>query len=649
MQLYDSSSTMLLSLIVVLISAIVVTGQDDYCNVMHQSLLFYEANRSGRLPSTNRVSWRGNSALNDSTGSGTTDINGDGNLAGGYYDAGDHVKFGFPMAFSMTTLTWGLIEFEDAIDACGELENYLDTIKWGTDYFIKAHTAPNEYWGQVGNGGIDHSWWGPAELMPLNRPAYKIDASAPGTDLAMETAAALAAASIVFDGRKGYANYSSILLAHAQQLFSFGDTYRGVYSNSIPDAANYYNSYSGYNDEIVWATAWLYKATGQAALFARAKSDYTALQLSSQVNGQSFDWDNKAPGAAALLAQLTNSDPYVSDVKTFLNWWQQPPTGGITYTPGGLAWIREWGSNRYSANSALIAMVMGGSYVSYAKAQIGYMLGDNPMNRSLLCGYGVNPPINPHHGGAHGSTTDDINNPVNNMHILYGALVGGPDQYDGYADNRLDYVKNEVATDYNACFTAAIAGIASFTGATPSSSDDDDSTDSDSDEPITVKPTSAPIPPSAPTTPSVPTADTAVIYDDSLGPGVLDYGWATRDLQATNYTHSSSKYSTSFEPVNYSGLYFRCTSVCVDSDVNAGIEFYVTGGDVSGQVLRAYLVGANSAQVGGLVTFTVTSNWQRVFIDVSSITGLQAYGVIIQAGTGNTQPTVYVDDVSVVA
>jgi len=298
-------------------SLLSVEAADDYCQVLHQSLLFYEANRAGRLPSTERVPWRNNSALGDCTTPCTTDSNGDGNLEGGYYDAGDHVKFGLPMAWSTTTLSWGLIESESAVDQCGELSNYLETIKWATDYFIKAHISPNEFVAQVGNGGTDHAFWGPAELMTMARPAYTISPTAPGTEVAMETAAALAAAAVIFKGRDGYDGYSDILLAHARQLFTFGDTYRGVYSASIPDAANYYKSWSGYNDEIVWAAAWLYKATGNSTFLARAKSDYATLQLSGSIVGQSFDWDNKAPGVAALLAQITDSSPYTDDAQKF--------------------------------------------------------------------------------------------------------------------------------------------------------------------------------------------------------------------------------------------------------------------------------------------------------------------------------------------
>ena len=68
---------------------------------------------------------------------------------GGYYDAGDHVKFGLPMAFSVTMLSWGVTEFRKEITGQNQMGNTLAAIKWGTDYFIKAHPQPNVLWAQV--------------------------------------------------------------------------------------------------------------------------------------------------------------------------------------------------------------------------------------------------------------------------------------------------------------------------------------------------------------------------------------------------------------------------------------------------------------------------------------------------------------------
>ncbi|KAG7169951.1 Endoglucanase E-4-like 14, partial [Homarus americanus] len=82
----------------------------DYSQLLCMSFVFYEAQRSGPLPADQRVTWRGDSALDDGS-----DVGHD--LAGGYYDAGDHVKFGFPMAYTATVLAWGLIDFADGYEA----------------------------------------------------------------------------------------------------------------------------------------------------------------------------------------------------------------------------------------------------------------------------------------------------------------------------------------------------------------------------------------------------------------------------------------------------------------------------------------------------------------------------------------------------
>lgn len=70
-------------------------------------------------------------------------------LTGGWYDAGDHVKFNFPMAWSTTTLVWGLLEYRDAWQKSGELQNGLDCVKWPLDYLIKCHPNEDTYYVQV--------------------------------------------------------------------------------------------------------------------------------------------------------------------------------------------------------------------------------------------------------------------------------------------------------------------------------------------------------------------------------------------------------------------------------------------------------------------------------------------------------------------
>ena len=95
----------------------------DYASVLAESLLFYEAERSGKLPADNRVAWRGDSALGDE-------------VVGGYYDAGDHVKFGFPMAATATVLAWGGINFQEGYSRAGQLDWFTACLRCTSFQFL---------------------------------------------------------------------------------------------------------------------------------------------------------------------------------------------------------------------------------------------------------------------------------------------------------------------------------------------------------------------------------------------------------------------------------------------------------------------------------------------------------------------------------
>lgn len=445
----------------------------NYAEVLQKSMFFYEVQRSGPLPADNRVTWRSHSALNDGSDVGK-------DLTGGWYDAGDHVKFNFPMAFSATMLAWGAVDFPAGYNTSGQMKYLKSNLRFVNDYFIRCHTAPNELYGQVGNGGTDHAWWGSAEVMAMTRPAYKIDQTHPGSDLAAETAAAMAAASMVF--RSDDPAYAATLLSHAIQLYNFADTYRGVYSASITDAASYYNSFSGYNDELVWGAIWLYRATGEATWLTKAETYYANLSTESQSAIKSYKWglawDDKSAGCYALLAKLTGKSQYKEDIERHLDYWTDGYNGQrIKYTPGGLAFLDVWGALRYAINTSYLAAyykdaatttAKGTKYYSFAQSQMNYALGSNPNNRSYVCGFGINPPVKPHHRTAHGCWTNNLTGPpAASRHILYGALVGGPNNDDTYTDDRGNYVNNEVANDYNAAFSGLAAKLVQDFGGTP--------------------------------------------------------------------------------------------------------------------------------------------------------------------------------------
>lgn len=441
----------------------------NYGEALQKAIMFYEFQRSGKLPADIRNNWRGDSGLSDGSDAGI-------DLTGGWYDAGDHVKFNLPMAYSAAMLAWSVYEAEDALKESGQLEYLLKEIKWVTDYLIKCHPSADVFYYQVGNGNTDHSWWGPAEVMQMGRPSYKVDVNSPGSTVSAAAAAALAAAGVIYADRDP--GYARTCIQHAKELFSFADKTK---SDSGYTAANgFYTSSSGFYDELSWSCVWLYIATKDSAYLEKAESYVPHWGTESQSSTISYKWaqcwDDVHYGAALLLAKITGKEVYKNSTQMHLDYWSTGYNGSrISYTPKGLAWLDSWGALRYATTTAFLASVYADwsgcskekaeIYKKFAKQQVDYALGSS--GRSFVVGFGINSPKRPHHRTAHSSWADSMTVPAYHRHTLYGALAGGPDKDDSYTDEVNNYVNNEVACDYNAGFVGALAKLYGEYGGDP--------------------------------------------------------------------------------------------------------------------------------------------------------------------------------------
>ncbi|CAK9148825.1 unnamed protein product [Ilex paraguariensis] len=486
----------------------------NYRDALAKSILFFEGQRSGKLPPNQRMTWRRDSGLSDGSAMKV-------DLVGGYYDAGDNVKFGFPMAFTTTMLSWSVIEFGGLMR--GELQNAKQAIRWGTDYLLKATAQPDTIYVQVGDANRDHACWERPEDMDTPRSVFKIDRNTPGSEVAAETAAALAAASLVF--RRCDPTYSKLLVIRAIRVFEFADKYRGSYSNGLKKfVCPFYCSYSGYQDELLWGAAWLHKAT-------RNPTYLNYIQVNGQTLGadesdNTFGWDNKHVGAriilskAFLVQKVQSLHSYKGHADNYIcSLIPGNPFSQAQYTPGPLS-LNSPSLQIYSANICYILsleQVYGGllfkmddsnmqyvtstafllvTYAKYltsahmivncggtivtpkrlrtiAKKQVDYLLGDNPLKMSYMVGYGARYPQRIHHRGsslpsitAHpakiqcSSGFNIMNSQSPNPNILVGAIVGGPDQHDQFPDKRSDYEQSEPATYINAPLVGALSYLA---------------------------------------------------------------------------------------------------------------------------------------------------------------------------------------------
>ncbi|KVH96639.1 Glycoside hydrolase, family 9 [Cynara cardunculus var. scolymus] len=473
-----------------------------YGEALSKSIMFFEGQRSGFLPNDQRINWRGNSGLGDGSA-----VNVD--LTGGYYDAGDNVKFGFPMAFTTTMLAWSVIEFGEMMPP-PELRNALVAIRWSTDYLLKMVAQPDRIFVQVGDPIKDHNCWERPEDMDTARTVYMVEAPNPASDVAGETAAALAASSMAF--RSSDPGYSDTLLRTAIRVFG-GPT-------AITQTLGMVLAH--FTDELLWGAAWLGRASGDERYLDYIQSNAKSLGADENIN--EFGWDNKHAGLNVLVSKVqSNLTPFI--LFMFLAWIRtikmfrlevlegksydlesykasadsfmctlipESSSSHIAYTPGGLIY-RPGGSNLQHSTSITFLLLTYANYLErsstsincgtisvgptklrvIAKRQVDYILGENPKGMSYMVGYSDRYPQRIHHRGSsipsikdhpqfigckEGSIYCNSSNP--NPNVLVGALVGGPQEDDEYEDDRFDFKKSEPTTYINAPFVGALAFFA---------------------------------------------------------------------------------------------------------------------------------------------------------------------------------------------
>ncbi|KAI3501708.1 hypothetical protein L1887_29676 [Cichorium endivia] len=483
---------------------------DQYTEALHKALLFFNAQKSGKLPKNNGIKWRGNSGLQD--GSDVTDVKG--GLVGGYYDAGDNTKFNFPMSFAMTMLSWSVIEYEHKYKFVKEYDHARDLIKWGTDYLLRTFNSSaskiDHIYGQVGGSQNasttpdDHTCWERPEDMDYKRPTQRITS---GADLGGEMAAALASASIVF--RDDIA-YSKKLVQGAATVWTFArdSGKRSRYSRGNLFIEPYYNS-TGYYDEYMWGGAWMYYATGNISYLSLAtnagipKHAKSLMDIPSQ---RVLSWDNKSPAAMLLLTRirlfLNPGYPYEAMLSSYHNATSLTMCSYLhqyqvfNWTKGGLIQLNQGQAQnlQHVANAVFLASLYadyldaadlpgwkcGSTFIplvklrEFATSQMDYILGKNPMNMSYVVGFGKKYPTHVHHRGA-----SIPNNNVKysckggfkwmstgkpNPNTITGAMVGGPDRFDKYRDVRSNYSYTEATLAGNAGLVVALVSLTATAG-----------------------------------------------------------------------------------------------------------------------------------------------------------------------------------------
>ncbi|MDO5558879.1 MAG: glycoside hydrolase family 9 protein [Oscillospiraceae bacterium] len=487
----------------------------NYAKALQYSMYFYDANMCGtEVGEKSQYTWRDdchtydaklvldseNTNMTDSFIAANKDVldpDGDGcvDVAGGFHDAGDHVKFGMPEGYSGATLGWDYYEFRDEYDKTGQSEHAETLIRYFNDYFMKCTYLDDDgkavaFCYQVGDGDIDHQYWNAPEIDEMPRKGWFATDELISTDVLSISSASLAINYLNF--RDSDPEYAQKSLKYAEALFEFADRAEKKAVNK--DGGKGYYTSGKWEDDYCFASIWLYMCTKEKKYLDNVLSnvDYYAPSC------WTYCWNDVWAGVMTVLAEaddmygtkttnsvgkestefvdefvkMQNKSPYED-----INWWSQIEKtfdnwmNGTTpkTSPAGYAFLQVWGSARYNTATQFLAMVYDkhhgdktSKYGEWAKSQMDYLLGENPLNRCYVVGYSDISAKYPHHRAASGlSVCED---PGEQRYVLYGALVGGPDLDDNHIDVTSDWIYNEVTIDYNAAFVGACAGHYHFFG-----------------------------------------------------------------------------------------------------------------------------------------------------------------------------------------
>lgn len=391
-------------------------------------------------------------------------------LSGGWYDAGDHIKFSFTIGYAAYALLKAYDAFPEAFDdaydgsygAPNQIPDILDEVKVAADYLAAANHSPGQMIARVGSKDTSHQSWVSCDVQQGaaqdlgGSPRPILESANAGTSAL--GAAALAMMARYYPDQTEATRY----LSHARDLYAIAKANPGGYQ----DPEGMYASNRSVDDDLCAAAIELYRTTGEEAFRGEA------LQYDERAGSHywTLDHDNVhdlCRHSLTLIGEQSALDRWVADVIGSGDGGYPDSVQNGMYFVG-----KEWGTLRTALgaafSAALLASVTDSESQSrvaheFALSQLNFALGDNSYGRSFLIGVGENPPQNPHHRNACGCVDveecDEQIGPCTNKQLLVGALVGGPRAPTAeYMDTMSDFVANEVAIDYN----AGLVGTAAY-------------------------------------------------------------------------------------------------------------------------------------------------------------------------------------------
>lgn len=422
-------------------------------------------------------------------------------VAGGWYDAGDHGKYVVNGGISVWTLVnayermrrQGHDGFADGrldIPEAGDgIDDLLNEARYQIAFLLRMQIPDGESvqvpagipsgagplpLTEINAGGMAHHKvhdrsWTALPTAPANAPEERL-LYPPSTAATLNLAAVAAQCARVW--REVDPAFSAACLASARRAWAAAIRHPATFASSAFDGGGGYGD-DHVADEFYWAAAELFAATGEDEwLVALRASPYW---LGGPQSGASATGDPGWPSTAALgtitlatvATELGEADRAAARrhlVEAARAYLAEAETQGYGFPRAGTRF--EWGSNATLMNRAMI-LGLAHDFTGEAGfrdgviASLDFILGRNPVDRSFVSGWGARPMVNPHHRFWTHSADPAYPAPP------AGALSGGPNNsamaddvarpmaghctpLKCWADDYRAYSLNEVAINWNA-------------------------------------------------------------------------------------------------------------------------------------------------------------------------------------------------------
>ena len=217
--------------------------------------------------------------------------------SGGWHDAGDQLKYLITAsnATARMLLSFELAKdkFKDTVDALGRpqpnrIPDVLDEAKWGLDWIHKLHPAPDQLFHQVADDRDHRGFklpdqdladygWGANSYRPVyfanGKPQGLREWKSKATgvaNIAGRSAAAMAMAYRIWKDDLHDSLFAQKCLKAAIELYDLGKRQEGYQQGNSYSAPYRYNE-DTWADDMEWAAAELFKATGKRSYLVDAK------------------------------------------------------------------------------------------------------------------------------------------------------------------------------------------------------------------------------------------------------------------------------------------------------------------------------------------------------------------------------------------